>query len=61
MTTMLAYDSKGRLIDRLVTVNAVKEYRLQLSYNNIGKISHKKETVGTELTTYDYTYDVVIG
>ena len=59
MTMTLAYDSQGRLIDRLVTVKTVQEYRLQLSYNNIGKISQKKETIGTVLTTYDYTYDVV--
>lgn len=53
------YDSMGRLTDRLHTVSGEQEYCLQVSYNNIGKIKQKAETVAGLSAIYEYMYDSI--
>ncbi len=54
----LQYDNFGRLKSRVKTVNNQPIYKMELEYNDIGKITRKTETTGTaESKVYDYTYD----
>lgn len=53
----LQYDSLGRLQARDVVVNANPVYANVLTFNDIGKISEKDETVDGVNHVYVYTYD----
>ena len=57
LTHDLQYDSLGRIQARDVVVNANPVYAYALTYNNIGKVSEKDETVDGVNRVYVYTYD----
>jgi RHS repeat-associated protein len=53
----MAYDTLGRLDSRAVTVNSLSVYDFTLTFNNLGKIIGKDETVNGVNHVYVYTYD----
>jgi len=53
----LQYDSLGRMQARDVVVNANQVYAYAVTYNNIGKVSEKDETVDGVNHVYAYSYD----
>jgi RHS repeat-associated protein len=52
------YDNQGRLATRTHLISGVQVYKLTLSYNNVGLISQRIETVFSTTHTSVYTYDV---
>ncbi len=60
MPAPLALDSgSGHLESRVHTVGASQVYQLDLSYDAMGRIVGKTETVGDKTTTYEYSFDKV--
>ena len=51
------YDLMGRAFNRDMTVNNIAAYGLNLTYNNIGQITSKIETVSNINHIIDYEYD----
>lgn len=57
LTHDLQYDSLGRIQTRDVVVNLIPTYAYTLTFNNIGEIIEKDETVAGVNHVYAYTYD----
>jgi RHS repeat-associated protein len=57
-TITLSYDRLGRVSSRTESIGAQQLHQVQLTYNNVGRIVGKIETLlGSTPTTYSYTYD----
>jgi len=59
LTHDLQYDSLGRIEARTVEVNALPAYDYTVTYNNIGQVSEKDETVNGVNHVYVYSYDAI--
>src|SRR2546430_9961963 len=53
-----AYDALARLTGRLQSVGAQQTFQTHFTYDAIGQVVSKIETVAGITHTYDYTYDV---
>ncbi|MDP2673555.1 MAG: RHS repeat-associated core domain-containing protein [Dehalococcoidia bacterium] len=56
-TLTLGYDSLARTASRDHVANGQQAYNIQLTYDNVGRVLQKVETVGGTPHTYAYTYD----
>jgi RHS repeat-associated protein len=53
----LTQDGQGRLKTRALSVGGSRRYRVELTYDDTGAVSHRVETVGAATHAYDYRYD----
>jgi RHS repeat-associated protein len=57
--TTYAYNTYGELSSVTASQGGAPLYQVEYSYDALGRISQKQETIGGVLTTWDYTYDAV--
>jgi RHS repeat-associated protein len=52
------YNGFGEVTSNAVTANAVEVYGVNYSYDDLGRMTQKVETIGGVTDTYDYEYDL---
>jgi RHS repeat-associated protein len=57
LATTFSYDTMGRLSGRVQNVGGQQSFQAQLTYDVVGQITRKVETVAGITHTYDYSYD----
>ena len=57
VTDTLSYNAFGELADRTYQYSGADLYSTQYSYDVLGRITQKVETIQGAATTYDYAYD----
>jgi RHS repeat-associated protein len=57
MNIAIAYDNMARMMSRAHTVNGQIIYRIQFSYDGVGRLLRKVETIFGTSHTFDYSYD----
>jgi RHS repeat-associated protein len=57
MTATMGYAGEGGLATRDLTIGSTTDYSIQLTYDDVGRVSQKIETVSGVQHTFVYTYD----
>jgi RHS repeat-associated protein len=57
LTIALGYDLLGRIESRTHSVGGQPKYAVQFTYDTVGRIARKVETIAGTAQTYDYAYD----